>query len=150
MTSSAPNDPLERALRALPREGASTDFTDRVLRGLATRGPARRPALRWSLAAAATALVLLAGLLGLSQRQREQGALATRAQQLREEHRQLQDELTALRQVVDENPSVIYLGGNESVDLVFDLAPVASRPEAGRARPAVFREPDPRRRPGKE
>jgi hypothetical protein len=54
----------------------------------------------------------------------------------------LQDELAALRRVVDENPSMIYLGGDETIDLVFDLAPVVNRAQAARPRPAALRGSD--------
>ncbi len=147
MNPTLTNDPLDRALHGLPRERASDEFTRKVLSGLEShqRLGRRRPAkLHWVLVAASAALLVLVGVLELQERQRERSprAVAQRAEKLRQEQRLLEEELAALRRVVDEHPPVIYLGGNDRVDLVYDLAPVAARPVALQVEPAILQEFD--------
>ena len=145
MTSTPPDDSLNRALGDLPRERASGAFTQKVLANHERRRPTGwrgLTKLRWALVAASAALVLLVGGLALkeSRQERSERALVQRAEQLRTEYRLLQKELATVRRVMDEHSPRIYLGGNERVDLVFDLAPVAARPAASRVRPAVLEE----------
>jgi len=136
---------LGRLLRELPREKARQGFTNRVLARLdavseeserARRGLHR--AWRPRLAAAFTALVVVSGAVGLvryEQREAQRAARVARAQQLlrelRAEHGQIKRELEALP-----DPPVVYLGGNEDMDLVVDLSHV--REENG-VRPATYR-----------
>ena len=142
MTPTLPTDPLDRAFRELPREHASDGFTRKVVTGLESRrqvGHRARRQLRWALAAASVSLLVLVGALALEehQRQRSLRAFAQRAEKLRQEQRLLHEELAALRRVVDEHQPVVYLGGNDRVDLVYDLAPVAARTAALQVQPAV-------------
>ncbi len=121
---------LETTLRELPRARAGDDFTARVLARL--DAPARRrpmPLARLAMAglaaAAALALALSAGPLrpgdGGGRERRLRADEARRLlEELRREHRALASELETL---AAEEP-VLYLGGDEEVDLVVDLSRV--------------------------
>ena len=108
---------LREALRALPAADPGPAFTARVLSRLAAapaRAPRRVPA--WAAAAAAVA-VLIAALWG--------GRAVLKVQRtaaLRSETEELARELEALRQAAERPAPVLYLGGNEEVDLVLDLS----------------------------
>lgn len=124
-------------LRELPREQASNGFTARVLNRLdrpEDRAPARRtPAgLRWAVGTAA-ALLISAGVLLEWRHQRQTAALlqdATEARQLldelRAEHKRFSRDLQSLDD--PSVPEVIYLGGDETMDLVVDLERVRESP----------------------
>lgn len=133
-----------RLLRELPRETARTGFTPRVLARLAEENDpaAARPRDAWRprlafAAAAVLALVVSAGLLRFEQsREAARTAEARRAlQEIRAEHDRLEREVRALSE-----PQVIYLGGNEQIDLVLDLdkVPAADGPVPATYRPATF------------
>ncbi|HJX26384.1 MAG TPA: hypothetical protein VJ885_00610, partial [Thermoanaerobaculia bacterium] len=93
---------------------------------------ARRPRLAFA-AAAVLALVVSAGLFRYEQsRDAARAAEARQAlQEIRAEHQRLEQELRALSE-----PPVVYLGGNERVDLVLDLENISA--EAGPV-PATYR-----------
>ena len=108
-------------LRELPREQARPGFTARVLHRL--DAPARRRSMpRLALATALTAvLAVTAGLLIDARRDALANARAERAlAEIRAEHARLEREVREL----SDPPSVVYLGGNEDVDLVLDLGKV--------------------------
>jgi cell division protein FtsB len=108
-------------LRELPREQARPGFTARVLHRL--DAPARRRSIpRLALATALTAvLAVTAGLLVDARRDALANARAERAlAEIRAEHARLEREV----QELSDPPSVLYLGGNEDVDLVLDLGKV--------------------------
>jgi hypothetical protein len=108
-------------LRELPREQARPGFTARVLHRL--DAPARRRSIpRLALATALTAvLAVTAGLLVDARRDALANARAERAlAEIRAEHARLEREV----QELSDPPSVVYLGGNEDVDLVLDLGKV--------------------------
>ena len=122
-------------LRELPREQARPDFTTRVLARLDAPAPALRPLPRLVLAAAAlTAAVISAGVLIDRQAVPTHAITDARAQQtlrdLRAEHERLQRELREISE-----PRVVYIGGNEDVDLVLDLGKAR---EAEGATPAAY------------
>ena len=134
---------LTQALQELPRERASHGFTGRVLARLDE--PEKRPLMlglpRLSLAsvgAIAAAVLLLAVGLGARQWTAPAGsgdeAAEARAllEEIRAEHERLERELTELEAA---GAPVLYLGGDERVDLVLDLGRVPERP-AGRVQPA--------------
>ena len=114
-------------LRESPREHARPGFTARVLNRLDS--PAARD-VRWRprlALAGATAAVVAAAAIGISagvlmdrpagSRQAIQPAEARQIlQELRAEHGRLERELATLSE-----PPLVYLGGNEDVDLVLDL-----------------------------
>lgn len=105
-------------LRELPREHARPGFTARVLNRL--ESPARRPAIPRLALAGALGLFLAAGASVLVDAHREAVETAQARQalrQIRAEHMRLAQEVRDL----SEPPPVVYLGGNEKVDLVLDL-----------------------------
>jgi len=108
-------------LRELPREQARPGFTARVLNRL--EAPARRRSIpRLALATAlAVVLAVTAGVLVDARRDAIASARAERAlAEIRAEHARLEREV----QELSDQPSVVYLGGNEDVDLVLDLGKV--------------------------
>ena len=123
-------------LRELPREPARPGFTARVLYRI--EAPERRRFTPRLALAGALALTLTVAAGAVMEARRE--AIETaRAQQalralgdIRAEHGRLEREVQELAA-----PSVVYLGGNENVDLVLDLGKV--RGTAG-ARPAAYRD----------
>ena len=115
-------------LRELPRERAREGFTARVMARL--DAPEPKPWLhsrqyRLVLATAAlAAMVASAGILQVQAgRQEALRAAAARKmlRELRSEHDSLKQELQTLSQ-----PPVVYVGGDEEVDLVVDLSRVQS------------------------
>lgn len=126
-----------RLLRELPRETARPGFTQRVLARLDE--PAKSAALsmgwRFRLAVAGVALLVVvsAGVIRHEQsRETAQAAEARRRlQEIRAEHDRIEQELRALSE-----PPVIYVGGDERLDLVVDLDRVPA--EDGPA-PATYR-----------
>jgi cell division protein FtsB len=108
-------------LRELPREQARPGFTARVLHRL--DAPRRRRLIpRLALATALTAVLsVTAGLLIDARRDALANARAERAlAEIRAEHARLKREIREL----SDPPSVVYLGGNEDVDLVLELGKV--------------------------
>lgn len=110
-------------LRELPREQPRPGFTARVLHRL-DAAPERRsiPIPRLALATVLTlVLMITAGVLINARRDALANARAERAlAEIRAEHTRLEREVQDLSQP----PSVVYLGGNEDVDLVLDLGKV--------------------------
>jgi hypothetical protein len=110
-------------LRELPREHARPGFTARVLHRL--EAPERRRAiprfaLAGALAALAFVLTITTGVLVDARRDALEAVRAERAlAEIRAEHGRLEREVQELSR-----PPVIYLGGNENVDLVLDLGKV--------------------------
>jgi hypothetical protein len=104
-------------LRELPSEQARPGFTARVLNRL--DAPEHRRSLpRLALATAlAVVLAITAGVLVDARRDALEAARDRQAlQEIRAEHGRLEREIQDLSQ-----PPVVYLGGNENVDLVLDL-----------------------------
>jgi len=123
-------------LRELPREQARPEFTARVLERLPSPKRIPRPNARLVLALAAVLAMATVSTGILVERQ----AAARRARDaqarqvlddLRAEHGRLRRELREISQ-----PPVVYLGGNEDVDLVLDLGQVRA---AEGATPAAYR-----------
>ena len=107
-------------LRELPRESARPGFTTRVLNRL--EAPERRRSMpRFALAGVmAAALAVTAGVLVDARRDALEAVRAQRAlAEIRAEHGRLEREVQELSR-----PPVVYLGGNENVDLVLDLGKV--------------------------
>jgi hypothetical protein len=125
---------LGEILRELPRAAARPGFTARVLHRLEAP-PQRRPSSRPAWAGAlvlATALILAAGVLVDARRGAAEAARARQAlQEIRAEHGRLEREVQAL----SAPPPVMYLGGNENVDLVLDLGKVGGKEGA---KPAAY------------
>ena len=109
-------------LRELPREQARPGFTARVLNRL--EAPARRRSIpRLALATAlAVVLTVATGFLIEARRDALASSRAEKAlAEIRAEHARLEREVQDLS---EQQPSVVYLGGNEDVDLVLDLGKV--------------------------
>ncbi|HEY0510786.1 MAG TPA: hypothetical protein VGH73_02705 [Thermoanaerobaculia bacterium] len=120
-------------LRELPREPARPGFTAGVLRRIAVpERRQRRLSPRVALAGAlALTLTVAAGALVEARREAIETARTRQAlQDIRAEHGRLEREVEELSQ-----PSVVYLGGNENVDLVLDLG--KARGTEG-AKPAAY------------
>ena len=112
-------------LRELPREHAREGFTARVLARLDAPEPKPwlQPRLIFAMAALA-AVVASAGILQVHAGRQEALRTAEARKMLRElrsEHDSLKQELQTLSQ-----PPVVYVGGDEEVDLVVDLSRVQS------------------------
>jgi len=133
---------LDRLLRSLPRERASDDFRDRVLRAARVEAASRRSQPPWlarglAPALAAAALLLALGLsLGLYMVERTRRAeLRREIAELRREHQRLDAEVDQLRQeartVGATGRRVIYLGGDDTVDYVLDLERLARQGARG-------------------
>jgi hypothetical protein len=117
-------------LREMPREHARPGFTARVLRRLEAPEP-RRALPRLALAGALAALAVTAGVLVDARRDAREAIQARQAlQEIRAEHGRLQREVQELSR-----PPVMYLGGNENVDLVLDLGQVGGTEGA---KPAAY------------
>ena len=109
---------LNRILSELPREQAREGFTARVLAALEERPTMwGRPRLVFA-AAALVAVMASAGVLQYRADQRHEEARRV-LRELRSEHDSLKHELESLSA-----PPVVYVGGNEQVDLVVDLSRV--------------------------
>jgi HAMP domain-containing protein len=115
------DDPTLRALSELPRERASENFTTRVV---ARAGEAvEEPSRGWPRAAAAVAaaLVLVSGLAAWQlERSRRLENIRGEVSELQSTHRLLEQELRELRAA--EKPPVVYLGGDDKIDIYLDLA----------------------------
>jgi hypothetical protein len=130
------DDPLREALRSLPRQRAGEGFTRRVLERIDSTPPARHggAVLRWA-AAAGVAGLLITGALSLP------GPETNRRQHLREleaERARLASELDELKRLAGTDDSVdpvIYLGGDDRIDLVLDVGRLARQ---GTAVPAGY------------
>ena len=138
MTERPSQRELDRLLADLPRESASPAFSRRVLESLdAPRSSAA--GRRRLLAAASVAAALVAAVLLLPRETPPPDLAETR--ELEEQHRLLMEELQELKASLRDSRAaapLLYLGGNENVELVLDLGPVwRDEPVAG-ARPAVF------------
>jgi cell division protein FtsB len=123
-------------LRELPREHARPGFAARVVNRL--DAPERRRWISWRaprLAVATALTIVLAVTAGLLIDARRDAIASARAEkalaEIRAEHARLEREVREL----SDPPSVVYLGGNEDVDLVLDLGKV--RGSEG-AKPAAY------------
>lgn len=132
-----PADPrVAASLRALPRERASAGFTESVLAASARQ----TVELTWprSMTLLAATLVLATVFTaGALERAHQRQELHGRVDSLRSEHLQLERELAEIKRLSAEQPAVVYLGGNDQVDLVWSLPP--SPPPAGTVPAAAVR-----------
>jgi hypothetical protein len=144
---------LRDALRELPRVSARDGFTEDVLshidevdggasrddeRKTATPAPSR--ATRPWLGLAAAAAIVFATTFAFVHFERQRDVAMQHAggngetqtlTELRAEHEQLRNELSQLMKLGPSSSPVVYLGGTDDLDIVFDLgrAPAASNPE---------------------
>ncbi len=123
------NDRIATALKSLPREEAGPDFTTGVLRRI-DEPPRRAFTGPWAMAAVTAAVVLALGLGWREWRHhQEQKRAVAQLEILLAEKQELEEELHLLRRLASEARPVVYLGGNERVDLVLDLARLKGRPD---------------------
>lgn len=131
---------LGRLLRDLPEERARPGFTARVLARLDE--PERRPAVWWPRLAVAgipAALLVIGISVGLGARPEplspDRAAEARQIlDELRAEQERLEQDFETLRGT--DGGGVIYLGGNEEIDLVVDMS---NLPEGDGVVPAAYR-----------
>ena len=144
-TSGAEDPTIVAALGSLPREQASPGFTAAVLERAAVleKAASEKPAaeLGWSrmttLLAASLVLVTVV-TAGVLERAHQKQELRGRVDALRSEHELLEHELAELKRASSEEPAVVYLGGDENVDVVLTLDPKAvSATSSGAAAPAA-------------
>jgi hypothetical protein len=124
------DDSIQRALRDLQVIHASPGFTDRVMEGFERRKARRR--MRNQLTLSAATAVVLAIMAGVVFVDRDTGPipadLAREARLLLEEHARLENDFEALRADTRDAVPVLYLGGDDNLDLVLDLAPIIAQP----------------------
>jgi hypothetical protein len=140
---------LKELLNQVPAERARPDFTQRVLarldvpQGASEKGGLSLFGPRWVLAAAACAAILASlGALWLHEAPPDRPLQEAEARQaleaIRAEHARLQREVENLgspagnlgiRPEAISDDGMVYLGGNENVDLVVDPGRVAPSPQ---------------------
>ena len=126
---------LRARLRQDP-ESASPGFTRSVLERVAQRPRRAWFVLRPRLAmAAAVALLALGAILGARLGERAPRASADREQLVRE-YMEMQSELEQIRRLADDSSPVLYLGGDETVDVLFDLRDYDTYIDSNNIRPA--------------
>jgi hypothetical protein len=111
------DEELRSLLSSLPRERASEGFTDNLMSRLDV---AKRPFYREPRYALVASLILLVGMwfgAGRWQDARQREETRERVQALRTEIEQLHQDINLLRDLAP----VLYLGGDENVDLVIDM-----------------------------
>lgn len=147
MTHEPPRDPLGEALRSLPRAAPREGFTERLLERADAPGPGRLPGpaiARW-VAAATLATIALAGALSLPRSPLRPGSEHDRRERmeaLEAERLRLSAELEEIRRLattVHDPAPVLYLGGDEEVDVVLDLGRLArEHPSESDVTPAAY------------
>jgi hypothetical protein len=120
------SDPIDTSLATLDGVGASEGFTERVLEKLGSRRRQRRRRRRRALAVAASSFIIAAVALPFIFGSVQQGEseIIDEAEALIREHARLERELEELRSSARETAPVLYLGGNDDMDLVLDLGPI--------------------------
>ena len=125
---------LSRALQTGP-EQVSSEFNRRVLARLEEPSQ-RRPLLRPAFAAAALLLFVLGAAIALRLERAPQIDQATQREALLDEYRALELELREIRQLTSQRRPSLYLGGDESFDLMYDLATYQNDRSSDGAHPA--------------
>jgi type VI protein secretion system component VasK len=123
------DEKLSEVLTNLPREGASEDFTHRVLQRIqATAGdeipPQRRHLrqLQWAALALAICLALAGTFWSQQKGQAKTRALADGLAALQMETAALKAEIEALRQIKNRAQPTMYLGGSDTLGVILDLS----------------------------
>jgi hypothetical protein len=110
------------------KEKASPGFTQSVLARVD-----ERPQTSWLTitpglaAAAAVVLLLIGGFIGARFRTQPEETASSREQLLRE-YIAMQSELEEIRRMADDTGPVLYLGGDESVEVLYDLRDYVDSP----------------------
>ncbi len=105
------HDELSDLLRSLPREAASIAFTARTVARCGR--PRRSSSLRSAFAVLLSAIVLLAGGIGMRRHQEQ-----ARLRQLRAEQRQIRIELDELKALSTERDPQVFVGSSGPYDFV--------------------------------
>jgi len=110
---------LDELLKSLPREGASDDFTARVLERIEQPRPRFAQQNRWLAAAAVIFIVVLGGITAgrmIEQKREEERLAAVRAAQA-----EIARELREVKRLSEQVDPVVYLGSGENVDYLVDF-----------------------------
>lgn len=124
MTHWAEDSEISAALESLPRHRPSEKFTASLLTRIdtGTKVPSRfYRNIGWTVA---TLLIFAIGItLGSSsyRRSQRQAQELQQLEALRARYTQLKTDVAGLKRSAANSPAVVYLGGNESYDLVIDL-----------------------------
>lgn len=125
MSQAQRHDRLTEALALLPRQQASSGFTDEVLEELAARsqaGGGSPSRLIWGTAATLILACLVALGYGYQRQRATEEAYQAQVQELKSRYLELLDEVSTVRQEVATPDTRLYLGGDERLDLVLDLS----------------------------
>ncbi len=126
---------LRTRLREDP-ERASPGFTQSVLESIEQRPRRAWFVMRPRLAIATAVLLLALGtILGVRLGEQTPRTAANREQLVRE-YMEMQWELEQIRRLADDSSPVLYLGGNESVEVLFDLRDYDTYIDSNNIRPA--------------
>ena len=123
------DDELQQAMQGLKSLHASPGFTDRLLERLDSRKAQRARRRRLGISGAAIGVLALLATLTVNESTTTPTAaeLAIEARQLREEHDRLRSDLEDLSARARDAAPVLYLGGDDDLDLVLDLAPIVGQ-----------------------
>lgn len=135
------DEDIGNLLRKLPKQKASSDFTNRLMEKL-PENPSS--VFHWRRAAFAIAAVAVLALAATStwnywREGRERAKAAQRVEALRNEYESLQRELEDLRALAAESQPVLSLGGTGEVDFLVDLRALSQEAEGSQARPVSYR-----------
>ena len=121
------DDAVRAALRGLPAAAPGPAFTARVLARIDRPHRSRRARVPAWVTAGAAVAALVAMLWGAAVG-RQSWTQQQRRAELREESAALRRELEALHDEAAKKSPVLYLGGNEQLDVVLDLStlPIAA------------------------
>lgn len=125
---------LEEELRRLPRQAASPQFTGSVLarlEGSAHHRQTTRSTLAWAGAIVLILAAIVTWSLDYKSTQSAGAPGGGNVERLKGEHEKLRQELALLQREIETVP-VVYLSGDENLDLVLDLgsADGSGRPAA--------------------
>ena len=120
---------ISQSLQQLPRHQPSDAFTQTLLARLEHRSTTLLPTRRQKAWLAGAILLVAGGLWGGStwlDRHRQRLAHQQRVESLRHQYWQIRQDVDDLRRSAANSPAVVYLGGDETYDLVVDLADLAT------------------------
>ncbi|MEO8503130.1 MAG: hypothetical protein ABI609_04455 [Acidobacteriota bacterium] len=112
------------ALESLPREQARAGFTAAVLAEAWSASAAPVPGWSRATVLLAASVVLLTVLsAGILERTHQRQEIRGQVSALRFEHEELERELAEIKRLSTEQPAMVYLGGDDDVDVVLRLDP---------------------------
>ena len=135
------DEDIGNLLRKLPKQKASSRFTERVMESLPETPPSvpgwRRPA--FAIAAAAVLTIAVSSAWDHWRERQERVEAAQRVEALRAEYESVQRELEELKFLAAESQPLLRLGGSGRVDFLMDLRALSREAEPSRARPVNYR-----------